>query len=754
MNMTNEQSRDIVAKLLAEENISIIRSNVRTASFDTNARVLSLPVWKDTTTETEEMLIAHEVGHALFTPKLEREQFADVPFGYMNVLEDVRIEKLMKRRFPGLRRIMFMGYKQLNEKDFFGIKNRDLSKLRLIDRINLWYKAGVNSGVKFTEEERDFLYRAEHTESFDEVMALAVDVFNYQKAQTEKRKQMLDEIFKEDITLDAAEDLSFDEEYEYDDFGDDEEEEEDNSFKTESNNEDEPEEEMAGDDSIAPMQPLEHQNFDQLAAQDAENQVETMDNFNQRLDELADSDTVYDCIDFAYCKEYNPIVGYKKILKQIRVFEPGSFHTRYDDEKKPIFTDKDFVQFRAESMRVVNYLVKEFEMRKSAKQYKRATQSKTGMLDPAKLFGYKISEDLFKRITVVPGGKNHGMVFLLDWSGSMHECIFDTVKQVINLAMFCHRVQIPFHVFAFSSGTSDLQDDEAMVQKFHEWSKMQYQARYNRKDNDPRQTAYDSFALLEFFNHRMNATEFNMMAKYLMSFMKFVTNYYAQWNDIDQITYEETSARAKVTSALGLGSTPLNEALVYMVHEFVPKFIKQNSIEKFTFMTLSDGDGHNIIDTNRFSYDSNTGKRRKIVSFLRDNVTKINHRLRTGESSEVTAVLNQMLRDRYNATTIGFFITSSRRRDIQYAVRTNCPDAWGTEDAIRTSMRKEGVACLKAAGRDEFFLMMANKTEILDEEIKVDSSMNSRAAAKAMTQFFNQQKTSRVLLNRFVGLTA
>jgi hypothetical protein len=751
MNMQTEHSRDIVAKLLAEENISIVRSNVRTASFDTNARLLSLPIWKDTTNDVEEMLIAHEVGHALFTPKLEREQFSDIPFGYMNVIEDVRIEKLMKRRFPGLRRVMFMGYKQLNEKDFFGIKNRDLSKLRLIDRINLWYKAGVNSGVKFTEEERDFIYRAERTESFEEVMALAADIHAYQKKVTQERKKMFDEIFKDDDEIEGADDLDFDD-FEYDE-DEDEEHDDESDVKEDSKSSDidsdadsSEEDEQKGDDASIP---LTHHNAVQNKDEDAS--VETMDSFNDRLNELADDNTIYQYHNLSYCKEYDPVVPYKTVLKNLRLYEPGSFYMKYDEKHEPIFTDKDFVQFRSESMRVVNYLVKEFEMRKSAQQYKRATQSKTGLLDSSKLFGYKISEDLFKRISVVPGGKNHGMVFLLDWSGSMADCIYDTVKQVINLAMFCHRVQIPFHVFAFSSGTNEFQNNKEMIDKYHEWNRMMRAARYERKEGDPNTTTYDTFSLLEFFNHRMNTTEFNAMAKYLLSFVKFITNYNATWNDSDEISYEISQERYKVVSEFGLGSTPLNESLVYCLEVFVPKFIRQNSIEKFTFMTLSDGEGGNIAHTNNYTYDG--GVHKKIVNFIRDDVSKINHRF-DGSSSGITSILNQMLRDRYNATTIGFFISGSGRRQLQYAISSNCPDSIGSEDSIRSQMRKDGVALLSAPGRDEFFLMAQSKSNILDEDIKVDSSMNARAAAKAMTQFFNKQKTSRVLLNRFVGLTA
>ena len=76
----------------------------------------------------------------------------------------------------------------------------------------------------------------------------------------------------------------------------------------------------------------------------------------------------------------------------------------------------------------MNYLVKEFEMRKSADAYSRSAISKTGVLDTAKLHTYKFNDDIFKKVTVLPEGKNHGLVFILDWSGSMCNVIHDTVK--------------------------------------------------------------------------------------------------------------------------------------------------------------------------------------------------------------------------------------------------------------------------------------------------------------------------------------
>ena len=113
--------------------------------------------------------------------------------------------------------------------------------------------------------------------------------------------------------------------------------------------------------------------------------------------------------------------------------------------------NKSYSEFKRSAQKEVNYLVKEFEMKKSASAYARATTSRTGVLNTSKLHTYKYNEDLFKKVTNLPEGKNHGLIFLLDWSGSMSHIMMDTVKQLINLVWFCKKVNIPFDVYAFSN---------------------------------------------------------------------------------------------------------------------------------------------------------------------------------------------------------------------------------------------------------------------------------------------------------------
>ena len=100
----NKNAKSYLAKLLATENISVEHKKVQTAYFDVKSRLLVLPIWKDMNEDITDLLIAHEVGHALFTPQSGWEDSIvkrKIPKSFLNVLEDARIEKLIKRKYRG-----------------------------------------------------------------------------------------------------------------------------------------------------------------------------------------------------------------------------------------------------------------------------------------------------------------------------------------------------------------------------------------------------------------------------------------------------------------------------------------------------------------------------------------------------------------------------------------------------------------------------------------------------------------------------
>ena len=126
-----------LARLLATEDLIVEHRSVDTASFNVQTRVLTLPTWDNATEEVYDTLVCHEVGHALYTPDVEWWINNEISASIVNIVEDARIEKLMKRRYAGLSKTFFRGYSSLSEDDFFQLKNKDLTKFNLADRINL-----------------------------------------------------------------------------------------------------------------------------------------------------------------------------------------------------------------------------------------------------------------------------------------------------------------------------------------------------------------------------------------------------------------------------------------------------------------------------------------------------------------------------------------------------------------------------------------------------------------------------------------
>ena len=718
------KASDLSARLLATENLSVIRARTRTASFDIKSRILTLPMWKDMTPEIEDMLIGHEVGHALYTNDDYLAPLKDTPklHSYMNVLEDVRIEKLIKRKYPGLRKRMNEGYKQLNDRDFFGTKQvQDFDELLLIDKINLYFKAGFQCGVTFTPDEKAFVNRAERTETVDEVIALANDIYAYSKQQAEERKQQ--------------------HQFQEIEEGDNEEEEDPIYGDFDIDNDDDFQE-QDGENKDLKQSALQNDDKSE-EGDDLESKTERA--FQDKLEDLADDSTEYKYWKFDTDYFRDPVIGYKQILNETKSPEQWEidnpefvdYRTRYmDEEQKAKFKateSADFIQFKTESIRTVNYLVKEFEMKKSAQMHKRATVSKIGSLDMKKVYAYKLQDDLFKRVTSLPQGKNHGMILLVDWSGSMNEVLKDTMKQVINLAMFCNRVQIPYRVFAF---TTDYNDKLTQTQEEREahsaW-------RTIRREPNNLIDCADRFHLLEFFNNKMTTTEFNSMARRIL-------DYRFMWND-----------------GYNTGGTPLNEALIYC-YDTLGKFIKNNNIEKTTFITLTDGEGGSLntysygrFDDSRTEVINNVYKRIKIKNFIKDEVTQKTYEIGRMSGNQTEMIL-RMIKDRYNVALVGFHICQNRGRDLRSVANSNLPsyngDIYSLIETWKKQFRLNGFASVKNTGRDELFLIPQSSTKIQEGELDVKVDANAKAIARNFGKYLNVKKTSRVLLNRFVGLVA
>ena len=169
MCMVNKQGQvmkdnSTLAKLLAEEDLHVVNKQVSTASFDVKRRELVLPIWKDMSKPVQDMLTLHEVGHALYTPlsMLEESKERKIEHSFVNVVEDARIEKMIQEKYLGAKSSFKRGYSELIGKDFFKIKGKDISKLGLIDRINLHFKNVPD--VPFSSEELVWVDKVANTQ--------------------------------------------------------------------------------------------------------------------------------------------------------------------------------------------------------------------------------------------------------------------------------------------------------------------------------------------------------------------------------------------------------------------------------------------------------------------------------------------------------------------------------------------------------------------------------------------------------------
>ena len=778
--MTVEITNDISTRLLAQENLLINRAPVQTASFDVKNRILTLPMWQNMTPQIEEMLKAHEVGHAIYTDETLFAKLAStskVPFGYLNVLEDARIEKLMKRKYPGLRKTFTAGYRELNDRDFFQVRQRDVSNVPLIDRINLWFKVGFQSGVHFTVAEKYLVERAERLETVAEVISLATAVYEFAKKEAQRKRQErendaeykklqqeeqkeLEEDKKQ--ALEEALDLLADgDQFDDDDWASDVEYKDPDEIELEEEDKQLEEIKVKGTGTDEAVEESEDPEAEAKPDPNAEADDRIADSFTQnafheKLTESADTSTKYVYLGLPDTNKMKHVrIGYKTVVAETTMmidskFEPDPLGLR-DTVTYIKNADKNYDSFRTETSRVVNYLIKEFEMKKAASDYKRTAVAKTGVLDVRKLASYKIREDLFKQITITKDGQKHGMVFTIDWSGSMADYLQETVKQLISLTTFCYRLKIPFEVYAFSDSC--------------EFTDLQY-----REDRDAirqphtLQFGHTQFQMIELLSHKMTLSEFNRMCRnlYLMS----------EAYDFRRMNKSDAGFRDKYQ----LNGTPLNEAMVWL-YNYVGEFKQNNQVEKLTLIKLTDGDASGMrqyydeiddtadhlthpsyISTTDYNYDPVTGerKRMKIVTMLNDKVTKKSY---VYDNMQCTNIICKMIQDRHDAAVVGYHVVGKGRRELMWTVQRYLDGINSIEQAdmaikIRKGFNEEMFFPVTMPGHTELFLL-PNNMKVDDTEL--DESMGNLSSgqiAKKFGKYLGAKKTSRILLNRFVAAVA
>jgi len=741
-------SKTNLAKLLATENITVQHRKVDTAYFDVKNRVLCLPIWKDEmANDVYDLLVGHEVGHALFTPTSDWAfKQKEVPVSFLNVLEDVRIEKMMKQKFPGLRKNFYNGYQILSQKDFFGVKDKDIKQLKFIDRLNIHYKIGAFAQVPFKNEiEMNFVKRSFETETFDDVFNLAKEIYAYEKEQQKKQQEQPQGPGKnksQGTEKDDTEQMS-----QPDNTGDNNDEKAQVSPGEESDGNDGEElEVLQGEGDVNP-EPKEDKDGDDKSSSgrkggrsnDNDLEASTDSSMNEKMKELVNEDSR----DFRYVTLPNPnldsiVIPYKNLYDTVKQQDE-----RYSDivEINGLVA-REFKKFKDSSMKTVNYLVKEFEMKKSADAYRKASISKTGVINVNKLHSYKFNDDIFKKLTVIPDGKNHGMTMFIDWSGSMHKSFYETVTQLFNLIFFCQQVNIPFEVYAFTDRSY----------------------RYGEKDKNPNwlyknnDKVMDDFNLLQLFTSEMKKADFNNAC---IEIYKVALAY----GDKMVQLYHHYYSPCKI---LSLGGTPLNAAILAAI-PVIKKFQKKHGIQKMNTIFLTDGDSHDqrdfLVDLEQgdnldsWRVRSDCGLKLghmdiNTAMVVSDNKTKYNFRM--SYLSDTTAHYFELLKRKVDTTLLGFHIVHRKLEhdDIGRISGKGYSTPMAESEKIRQSFRKDKYVITTKNGYDEqYFIKGSKDLEINDEGFKIDPNKNTSLVA-AFKKYSKNKVMSRVLLNKFIEKVA
>jgi hypothetical protein len=733
----NHEVKGHLARLLATEDLVVEHKNVPTASFNVDTRVLILPMWEKASNAVYDMLVGHEVGHALYTPNEDWSEKFTIPQQFVNVTEDARIEKLMKRRYGGMNKCFYAGYRELHDDDFFQVKDEDLSTFNLADRVNLYFKIGNYLELQFNPEELEIVEMIGDAETFDEAIEAAVKLYEYcKKEQKEETKiSSLDNV--EQNPGGGSEPTP---EYQ-NESAEDELETSGDSGQASS--------EGQSDDKMG--QPTVEQS--NQGGETSEPEVRTADNLEEAIRDLVNTssyENVY--VELPKLNLNTVIAPNSEIHAEINNWWNKSvekFSETCSNPREFLFkeVDKEYIEFKRSAQKEVNYMVKEFECRKAADSYARATTARTGVLDCSKLHSYKYSEDIFRKVTTLADGKNHGLVFVLDWSGSMSNVMQDTIKQLYNLIWFCKKVTIPFEVYAFTN----------------EWRRNSYDANGDFIKMEPHYQKKhglihvdESFSLMNLFTSKVNN---RVLEEQMISIYRIAKEFKYSYNNAPMYT---TPGR------LCLSGTPLNESLIAL-HQILPKFQKENKLQKVQCVVLTDGEAGYLKFHKEFTGRSKHNPDEVYIglnslnsypTFIRDRKVGCTYKVRE-EYHQLTDTLLENLRDRFPSVNfIGMRVLENREANSFIRKYYNnydyssgyCQDNKEYVQVINDWKKNRSFA-IKNSGYHSYLGLSSSELS-QETEFDVHECATKSQIKSAFVKSLKSKKMNKKILGEFIDLVA
>ena len=770
----NIGSKSQLAKLLATEDISVEHANVETAYFDLKARKVVLPNWKDMPPELYDLLLGHEIGHALVTP-LEGWHDATCSEGpafksFLNVVEDARNERLVKQRYPGLVKSFYKGYSILHKKDFFGIGDRDVNTLPLIDRINLHYKVGSFANVSFTAEEQIWLNAIDAAEEWDEVEQIARDLFALAKQdmqdqpQSQTMPEQSDDVEEDDDASSAPSPSPLD-----DDAEDGEEQDGDTGSDGESDDGEESDEDVDGEtgdissddteeekDSDSETESKEESGDIDLGSEINEPVASTDMAFRENEERLVENST-NECVVTAKIPKLNRA---RNVMTTDQTWsEPFVISKdRWSNDHLSPSEQKQFVkklneEFQNKNKSSINQLVMQFEMKRKASELRKAQVNNTGKLNEDKLWAYKLTDDLFLSNTVVPKGQNHGMFMVLDMSGSMGNHMEGTIEQLLIQVSFCQKVGIPFDVYGFTScmGTPDSLGPKQSM-------------------NNGELVVENGVGLVQLITSDKGSAEFTRCFENLLM---YASSYGTFCSRNDRETWKDCYVEYyNLPSWLQLGGTPLAQSMVIAI-DVAKEFKSRNKVEVLNTIVLSDGentDSFNVVDIN---VDGNVTFNRfrttpnKLV--LKDGYTSVvvtepDSSFYRGWGSISRGISLKGVMELFKSVTesrmIHLFLCGKSKREVKnnWHDMTGTRDHWIPNPEFEKTYKefwnkKDFLPVDSVWGFDAAFLIKGDSLKVEETELEVKSDKKADVL-RGFRQFQSKKTNSRHFINRFIDQVA
>jgi len=405
------------------------------------------------------------------------------------------------------------------------------------------------------------------------------------------------------------------------------------------------------------------------------------------------------------------------------------------------FPQTRYDRWLKEATAQVNLLVKEFEMRKAAYRTKRARTSTKGSLDVTKLHAYKYDDNLFKQVTQLADAKSHGMLMLVDFSGSMYSTIESVLRQTLVMVAFCKRVNIPFEVYGFTDASGE-----------QYYQTLDFERDLFRDDSN---IETGGLQLTELVTSRMDKSTYEEATKIL-------------WNIQRQFAWGGGYDAMR--------STPLYPALMAM-HYVAEDFQKRYAVQKLNLTVLTDGWGDSLdiryggaLDIDNMDEDDYTNWRKNwnevkhYLDFRGRTMQAVlsprrwYHRGTNDTENSIQKVLLNNFKQEFGASICHYSVVDNAR-EFKYEVQRALGSWDNVTNEIRNARKKGAFVTDSIDGYDRRFILEAN-SEVLrgsrnvQESYDISDTMTPAQVASAFKKHANGKKKQRFFSQKFAEMVA